>query len=121
MGEYSQQICHVERYAVRPARFVPLERLTNAEGLPLLPMTVLRALSQDLGINQFFEHQVAALKAVLSNRQHLCLTTGTSSGKSLAFALPILEEYRKDPSARALIIFPTKALAQDQLSKLRRL
>eukprot|EP00439_Symbiodinium_sp_Y106_P047801 s4525_g6.t1 len=54
---------------------------------------------------------------VLGRRQHLCLTTGTSSGKSLAFALPILEAYRKDPNTKALILFPTKA----GLSKLQKL
>ncbi|CAJ1378386.1 unnamed protein product [Effrenium voratum] len=58
---------------------------------------------------------------VLGEKKHLCLTTGTSSGKSLAFALPILEAYRQDPKSRALVLFPTKALAQDQLGKLQKL
>lgn len=51
---------------------------------------------------------------VLGEKKHLCVTTGTSSGKSLAFALPILEAYRRDPNSKALVLFPTKALAQDQ-------
>ena len=58
---------------------------------------------------------------MLGEKKHLCLTTGTSSGKSLAFALPILEAYRLDKNSKALVLFPTKALAQDQLGKLQKL
>eukprot|EP00913_Durusdinium_trenchii_P015692 g14747.t1 len=61
------------------------------------------------------------MRHVLGKKKHLCLTTGTSSGKSLAFALPILEAYRRDPNSKALVLFPTKALAQDQLGKLQKL
>ena len=49
----------------------------------------------------------------------MCLiTTGTSSGKSLCYQLPILDQALKDPSASAIMLFPTKALAEDQLKKI---
>eukprot|EP00927_Polykrikos_kofoidii_P044160 TRINITY_DN38202_c0_g1_i2.p1 TRINITY_DN38202_c0_g1~~TRINITY_DN38202_c0_g1_i2.p1 ORF type:complete len:1198 (-),score=143.77 TRINITY_DN38202_c0_g1_i2:210-3749(-) len=120
-AQYRQQINHVEEFAARPARSVPFNDLVDTSGRPLLSAVVLQALSNHLGIHELFLHQFEALKATIGERRHLCLTTGTSSGKSLAFALPILEEFLKKPDMRALILFPTKALAQDQLSKLRRL
>jgi DEAD/DEAH box helicase domain-containing protein len=51
-------------------------------------------------------------------RGHCMVTTGTASGKSLAFNLPVLDTLAHDPSARALYLYPTKALAQDQARKL---
>lgn len=119
--KYKQQICHVETYAPRPAQFVPFDALVTADGRPLLSESTIRALQAQLSIEQLFSHQHRSLQAVLGSRQHLCLTTGTSSGKSLAFALPILEDFRRDPTLCAIILFPTKALAQDQLGKLQRL
>src|SRR5690606_7276600 len=49
------------------------------------------------------------------------VVTGTASGKSLCYQIPVLEALEEDPAARALLLFPTKALAQDQLKVLRRL
>lgn len=120
-ADYRHQVCHIETYAARPAEYLDFEDLVDTDGNHLLSDAATAAVRQHLGIERLFRHQHSALKAVLGDKQHLCLTTGTSSGKSLAFALPILEEFRKNPSARALIIFPTKALAQDQLTKLQRL
>lgn len=120
-SEYRQQICHVESFAARPALCEPFESLVDGCGRPLLSAAAVKALTCELDIGQLFAHQAEALRAVLRDKKHLCLTTGTSSGKSLAFALPILEEFQRNPLARALVLFPTKALAQDQLSKLKRL
>ena len=53
--------------------------------------------------------------------QHVVVCTSTASGKSLCYALPIIEALVQDPSACALLMFPTKALAQDQLRALREL
>ena len=50
---------------------------------------------------------------------HVMLSTPTASGKSLAYNLPVLHAMASDPDARAIYIFPTKALAQDQLRALR--
>src|SRR5207245_5814324 len=46
--------------------------------------------------------------------EHVVVTTGTASGKSLAFNLPVLDALAREPKHRALYLYPTKALAQDQ-------
>src|SRR5206468_1467835 len=50
--------------------------------------------------------------------EHVVITTGTASGKTLAFNLPILDALVRDPKSRALYLYPTKALAQDQFRTL---
>jgi DEAD/DEAH box helicase domain-containing protein len=69
------------------------------------------------GIDELWSHQAAALESVL-DRGHTIVTTGTASGKSLAFNLPVLDVLARDRTARALYLYPTKALAQDQARKL---
>jgi DEAD/DEAH box helicase domain-containing protein len=71
---------------------------------------------QEGGVEQLYTHQAAALKA--SARSDLVITSGTASGKSLAFNLPVLDGIAGDPKRRALYLYPTKALAQDQARKL---
>jgi DEAD/DEAH box helicase domain-containing protein len=68
----------------------------------------------DRGIEQPWSHQVAGADAAHSGR-HVVLSTGTASGKSLAYQLPILTALATDPRARALYLSPTKALGHDQL------
>jgi DEAD/DEAH box helicase domain-containing protein len=70
------------------------------------------ALMQD-GIHKLYTHQAAAWQAV-QDGQHLVVVTGTASGKSLCYNLAVLDRLLKSPDSRALYIFPTKALAQDQ-------
>ncbi|MCL6441614.1 MAG: DEAD/DEAH box helicase, partial [Thermoleophilum sp.] len=69
-----------------------------------------------LGIGALWRHQEAAWEAV--KRGHVAIATGTASGKSLAFNLPVLDVLARDRSARALYLYPAKALAQDQARKL---
>src|SRR5437763_2090344 len=71
------------------------------------------------GVEQLYSHQAAALEA--ARRGHTVVTTGTASGKSLAFNMPVLDTLAHDPRARALYLYPTKALAQDQARKLHEL
>ena len=66
---------------------------------------------------RLFQHQADAIEAAL-NGLHTCLCTGTGSGKSLCFLLPVLAKTATD-DASAILVFPTKALAQDQVSKLQ--
>jgi len=68
----------------------------------------------DRGITAPWSHQVAAAELAHSGR-HVVLSTGTASGKSLAYQLPILSAMASDPRARALYLSPTKALGHDQL------
>lgn len=64
-------------------------------------------------IEAFYSHQLSAWDC-LENRKNIVVATGTSSGKSLCYNIPILDRFLNDPSMRALYLFPTKALAQDQ-------
>jgi DEAD/DEAH box helicase domain-containing protein len=72
------------------------------------------------GIDALYSHQAEALETAHAGR-HVAVVTPTASGKTLCYDLPVLHAIAKDPSARALFIFPTKALAQDQLAELERL
>ncbi|GEQ67256.1 hypothetical protein JCM33374_g920 [Metschnikowia sp. JCM 33374] len=75
-------------------------------------------------------HQAKALSAIINERQHVIVSTSTSSGKSFIYQLPILNEILRDIDANAninkrpttaMLIFPTKALAQDQMRHLKEL
>ena len=66
-----------------------------------------------LGITELFSHQIEAWEAARRG-ENVIVTTGTASGKSLAFNLPVLDAIAREPKTRALYIYPTKALAQDQ-------
>ena len=68
------------------------------------------------GIERLYSHQLQALKTAASS--NLVITSGTASGKSLAFNLPVLDDIARDPKQRALYLYPMKALAQDQARKL---
>ena len=74
------------------------------------------------GITALYRHQAEAWEA-LRDGGNAIVTTSTASGKSLAFNLPVLDLLAREPKSRALYLYPTKALAQDQaraLSALRR-
>lgn len=71
---------------------------------------------QNADIFKLFAHQVASYEAFLKGGNVL-VTTGTNSGKSLCYHLPMLEILSKEPNARAIYLYPTKALAHDQLQK----
>jgi DEAD/DEAH box helicase domain-containing protein len=67
------------------------------------------------GIDQLYTHQADAIEAVRAG-EDVVVVTPTASGKSLCYALPVLQALADDPAARALFIFPTKALGQDQVA-----
>jgi len=72
------------------------------------------------GIEALYTHQAAAYQAA-ADRHNLVVVTPTASGKTLCYNLPVLDAVAKDEAARALYLFPTKALAADQLVELRAL
>ncbi len=72
------------------------------------------------GIEQLYTHQAEAFEHVLAGRNVVTITP-TASGKTLCYNGPVLDAILKDPSTRALYLFPTKALAQDQLAELHSL
>ncbi len=68
------------------------------------------------GIDRLYSHQAEAIEAVRAGRD-VVVVTPTASGKTLCYALPALQSIADDPSARALFLFPTKALGQDQVAE----
>ena len=84
-----------------------------------LPAALREALSQR-GIDSLYSHQQEAWTALRAGK-NIVLSTGTASGKTLAYNLPILASLLANTDARALYLFPTKALAQDQLAGLQQL
>src|SRR5499427_7812117 len=78
----------------------------------------LRTALQSRGIEQLYTHQAEAIEHALAGR-HTVVTTPTASGKTLCYNAPVLDAILKDSSSRALYLFPTKALAQDQLAELQ--
>jgi DEAD/DEAH box helicase domain-containing protein len=69
------------------------------------------------GIRSLYTHQAAAAEAAHAGK-NVVIVTPTASGKTLCYNLPVLDAILKDADARALYLFPTKALAQDQLAEL---
>jgi DEAD/DEAH box helicase domain-containing protein len=72
------------------------------------------------GVTSLYRHQAEAWEAA-QRRESVIVTTGTASGKSLAFNLPVLDAIARDPKTRALYLYPTKALSQDQARALAEL
>jgi DEAD/DEAH box helicase domain-containing protein len=100
----------LRHYPAREARVAPLP--------DFLPAKVAEAL-RFRGIDSLYSHQAAA--ALLAHEgKNVVVVTPTASGKTLCYNLPILSALVENPEARALYLFPTKALAQDQLVELNR-
>jgi DEAD/DEAH box helicase domain-containing protein len=72
------------------------------------------------GVTALYRHQAEAWEAARRG-ENVVVTTGTASGKSLAFNLPVLDAIAREPKTRALYLYPTKALAQDQARSLAEL
>ena len=104
--------------------------VTAAHRLPALPAIFapfpdgmderLQGVLAARGIEQLYVHQAEAFGHVLAGRNVVAITP-TASGKTLCYNAPVLDAILKDPSTRALYLFPTKALAQDQLAELHAL
>jgi len=102
--------------AVRQLPAVPAQYAPFPEALDLRLVSALRA----RGVAELYTHQADAIAHALAGR-HVVVTTPTASGKTLCYNAPVLDAILNDPSSRALYLFPTKALAQDQLAELHAL
>lgn len=103
---YRGQVRAVLEVPARPAQHAP-----SPPSLPLQAQTWLEAQGISL-----FSHQAEAMEKILAG-QDVILATGPSSGKTLALALPILAHLAQEPQSTALLLYPLKALTQDQLGK----
>ncbi len=104
--ELEQCITHYYKIPAKEARYAEIpagldSRLTKALNIS--------------GITKLYSHQSEAVTESL-NRKNVLLVTPTASGKSLSYMLPVFQRKLENPHSRALFIFPTKALAQDQLN-----
>jgi DEAD/DEAH box helicase domain-containing protein len=105
---HGDEIAYVGTEPAREARLAPLPDELHPR--------VCEALAAQR-IDELYTHQRAAWDAA-QRGEHVVVTTGTASGKTLAFNLPVLDALARDPAQRALYLYPTKALAQDQLRSL---
>ncbi len=108
---FGELVTRWERISAKPARYAPFPEWLDGR--------IAHALRRR-GIEQLYTHQAAALETTRAGK-NVVVVTPTASGKTLCYDLPVLDAIAKDGAARALYLFPTKALAQDQLAELERL
>src|SRR5215813_10831267 len=111
VSESGGAVTALRRFPARPARTVPI------------PDTIDPHLADALrarGIEALYTHQAQALH-LLGKGGHCVVVTPTASGKTLCYNLPVLQGLLTETATRALYLFPTKALAQDQLAELEEL
>jgi DEAD/DEAH box helicase domain-containing protein len=106
-----EELAHLTTEPARAARLEPVP-----DGLDPRVRDALGA----AGVSELFRHQAEAWETA-ERGEHLIVTTGTASGKTLAFNLPVLDALAGEPKLRALYLYPTKALAQDQIRALTEL
>lgn len=109
--ELMENVTYWHTQPARPARTVPLPSYIHPKLAEAL---------RGKGISQLYTHQAASYQAVEQGK-HVVTVTPTASGKTLCYNLPVLQTLLNDDSARALYLFPTKALAQDQVAELQQL
>jgi len=111
MTGYDNQIAHIEHIAPRRAAYGKLDE-------PLAP-----ALQERLdagGLSRLYAHQTQAVNHVRDGK-NVIIATSSASGKTLVYNIAVMQSVLTDPATRAIFLFPTKALAQDQLHKLHEL
>src|SRR6476646_10426784 len=106
-----EELAYVASEPAREARTAPFPDELNPK---------VRAALEARGVQELYEHQAGAWAAAAQG-EHVAVVTGTASGKSLAFNLPVLDALAAQPKKRAIYLYPTKALAQDQLRSLQEL
>ncbi len=105
----NEVITAVHRFPSREARWAPMPDWVRPE---------LAGVYRAKGIEQLYSHQAEAAERVRDGK-NVVVVTPTASGKTLCYNLPVLNAVLENPDTRALYIFPTKALAQDQLAELQ--
>jgi len=107
--DYAGQVVYVHKVPAREARFGD-----TTEPLSDRLQEALKA----RGIDRLYSHQADAIDRVRAG-ENVLIVTGTASGKTLCYTVPIVERLLTEPGARALLVFPTKALTQDQFKGCR--
>jgi DEAD/DEAH box helicase domain-containing protein len=104
----AEEVAYAATEPARAARTAPIPEELHPR---------VRAALAAQGLDSLYAHQADAWAAA-ARGEHVVITTGTASGKTLAFNLPVLDALAAEPKRRALYLYPTKALAQDQLRAL---
>ncbi|MHA1248544.1 MAG: DEAD/DEAH box helicase [Candidatus Helarchaeota archaeon] len=105
---YINQIVHIENIPPKEPKFGQLQIE--------IPEPIIAALEKR-GITRLYIHQTKAINLIYENK-NIIVVTPTASGKTLCYNIPIFAKILNDPTTRALYIYPTKALARDQLEKI---
>ncbi|GIU79098.1 MAG: helicase [Bryobacteraceae bacterium] len=105
MQEPNSPVRAIRHQPAQPGRF---------EDIPEEVAPEVRRVLVERGIRQLYSHQAASYRALKSGA-NLAVVTPTASGKTLCYNLAVLDRLSHDPEARAIYLFPTKALAEDQL------
>ncbi|MBI3472510.1 MAG: DEAD/DEAH box helicase [Candidatus Solibacter usitatus] len=95
----------IRHQPARPGEYLPIPDSVHPS---------LKAALERRGIRQLYSHQAEAFAQVQSGR-NVVVVTPTASGKTLCYNLPVMDRLLRDPGARAMYLYPTKALAEDQL------
>ena len=106
--DFRGHVTHWERIPARDPIFGPFPEKLDPRLLDAL---------QSRGIKQLYSHQSESIQSILSGK-NTAVVTPTASGKTLCYNLPVLDSILENPENRALYLFPTKALSQDQVSEL---
>ncbi|MFC1569498.1 DEAD/DEAH box helicase [bacterium] len=106
--EFRNHVTHWEKIPAQPAEFSTFPERLDPRLLDAL---------KSRGIEKLFTHQAAAVDAIMAGN-HTVVVTPTASGKTLCYNLPVLDAVLENPENRALYLFPTKALSQDQVAEL---
>ncbi len=105
---FMENVVRWETMPAKPAVYAPFPEELDPR---------LHALLEKRGIHQLYSHQAHAVREVLAGHD-VVVVTPTASGKTMCYNLPVLDAILKNPDARALYLFPTKALSADQVSEL---
>jgi len=108
---YENQIAHIEHIAPRRASYAGLDEPLSAE---------LQDCLDGQGLSPLYSHQAEAVNKIRRGK-NVIIATSSASGKTLCYNIAVMQAILKEPATRALFLFPTKALAQDQLLKLHEL
>lgn len=108
--EYAGEVVHIEDIPAREAEY--------RDPVPAIPGWLAASLRAQ-GIDRLYSHQAEAVERMRAG-ENLVVVSGTAGGKSLCYLLPLLEQLAQRPDATALLLFPTKPLAQDQRGALTR-
>ena len=120
VGGFGRCVAARVEIPARPGRVADARTLARVRDEALSPVTRAALLSAGVDAGRLYAHQCAGIEAALAGAD-VVVATGTASGKSAVYNATALERLFADPDASAIYLFPTKALARDQLDALGRM